>query len=277
MIRYLRSLAIFATVGISACGMGTIDAGEEAFVDGELAYPYQQGTPGTGTFVVEGQPRQLTYREIDGEAVFEGDIILGTVGEDGVREDGLAAVTASKLWANATIPYTIVSNLPKRNRVTDAIAHWHAKTKVRLVPRTNQRDYVTFTTGSGCSSSVGRVGGRQYIRLASGCSTGNVVHEIGHAAGVWHEQARADRDQNVRVLWNNIQSGSEHNFQTYLERGNQGRDVGEYDVLSIMHYGSTAFSRNGRPTITRLDGSTFQAQRSALTAKDIAGIAILYP
>ncbi|WP_367864299.1 hypothetical protein [Pedobacter sp. WC2423] len=44
-----------------------------------------------------------------------------------------------------------------------------------------------------------------------------------------------------------------------------------------MMYPSSAFSSNGEPTITKLDGSTFGSQRTALSAGDLAGFKYLYP
>ena len=55
---------------------------------------------------------------------------------------------------------------------------------LRFVPRTNQRDYIHIHKGSGCSSSVGRVGGRQQVSLGRGCVyKGIVQHELMHALG----------------------------------------------------------------------------------------------
>jgi hypothetical protein len=53
--------------------------------------------------------------------------------------------------------------------------------------------------------------------------------------------------------------------------------VGVYQVRSVMHYGSFAFSKNGKPTIVRKsNGSTFDANRDALTDRDIAGVKKIY-
>lgn len=56
-----------------------------------------------------------------------------------------------------------------------------------------------------------------------------------------------DRDKYVNINWNNIQPGRENNFQI-ASTSNKYRTV--YDIKSIMHYTSFAFSRNNRPTIT---------------------------
>ena len=51
--------------------------------------------------------------------------------------------------------------------------------------------------------------GSQEISLGTGCNnTGIVMHEMMHAVGFWHEQARYDRDQYVEILWENIQPGN---------------------------------------------------------------------
>ena len=38
---------------------------------------------------------------------------------------------------------------------------------------------------------------------------GTVIHELGHALGMNHEQSRPDRDQYVTVHWNNVRPGKE--------------------------------------------------------------------
>ena len=52
------------------------------------------------------------------------------------------------------------------------------------------------------------VGGKQDISIGRGCeSKGIVQHEIFHALGRIHEQSRTDRDNYVRIITENIQSG----------------------------------------------------------------------
>lgn len=49
-----------------------------------------------------------------------------------------------------------------------------------------------------------------------------------------------------------------------------------YDYDSVMHYEADAFSRNGRPTIVRLDRKELKAQRDGFSDIDIIEINRLY-
>ena len=56
----------------------------------------------------------------------------------------------------------------------------------RMVARTNEKDYIEIVKANGvCSSSVGRVGGKQTLKLAAGClyDIGTPFHEFMHAIG----------------------------------------------------------------------------------------------
>lgn len=243
--------------------------------------------PRIGTALVEsstGGTKALQYVEVDGMAVVEGDIVLGEVEEvdaatSMMRDAGPVAmgvaITGSQFrWTNCTIPYEIDPNLGNQARVTDALQHWRDNTGLNLVERTTEANWVYFTDAGGCWSYVGMRGGRQEISVGSGCSTGNTIHEIGHAAGLWHEQSREDRDSFVTIQWANIQTGMESQFSQHISDGD---DVGAYDYGSIMHYPRKAFSKNGNDTIVPADPSASIGQRTGLSALDKAAIAAMYP
>jgi hypothetical protein len=107
------------------------------------------------------------------------------------------------------------------------------------------------------------------VTLDDGCTAGNCIHEIGHAAGLWHEQSRSDRDAFVTIIWENILPGAEANFTQHVTDGD---DVGGYDYGSIMHYSRNAWSKNGNDTIVPTDPSAQIGQREELSVGDILAV-----
>ncbi|MBN1641366.1 MAG: M12 family metallopeptidase [Anaerolineae bacterium] len=242
--------------------------------------------------------REIEFSLVNGRWIYEGDIVINTqdilaAAEDqgrrilagepvpladasatavGTVVDGCVIVGAQYRWPNGIIPYSVDLSLPNQARVTDAIAHWEDNTPIRFIARTTESAYVRFIPSDGCWSYVGRQGSRQDIGLADGCLLGSTIHEIGHAVGLWHEQSREDRDTFVTVHYQNITPGREHNFDRQIADGD---DVGAYDYGSIMHYGRTAFTKNGLDTITPPAGVTI-GQRNGLSTGDIQAVVYMY-
>lgn len=282
-----RVLFCLALVFATACGQGELSledpsdrGGEVDAVAGnqELAFPGQSGVSRSEYFDVDGARVLLDFEEIEGHWVHQGDIILRRPGgDDGSVNHELAAVLEGNLWPRLLVPYVVRSDLPDKGRISGAIAHFETRTPLRFHPRTTESAYVEFVPGTGCSATIGRYSGKSVVTLAANCDTGTVIHEIGHAIGLWHTQSRTDRDSHVKVNWANIQPGRESNFKTYSEQGFSGQNVGTYEISSVMHYGSHYFSSNGKPTLVRRsDNASFSPNRTGLTTRDAAAIRALY-
>lgn len=222
---------------------------------------------------------QIKAFEINEGYIYSGDVLIpknkassNYKEYNGISKTG-GSITLLSRWPKGQVIYEIDPALPNQNRVTNAISHWTNNTNITFKLRGSETDYVRFTTGGGCySSSIGMDGGQQIVGLSNSCSTGNVIHEIGHVIGLWHEHTRSDRNNKIKVLWNNIIDTYEPQFEIQ-----NTINYGFLDFGSIMMYPSnSSFSSNGNPTMTKLDGSTWTAQRSALSTNDINGSNALY-
>jgi hypothetical protein len=250
------------------------------------------------------KPYNTPWREVkavdaDGLAIFEGCIILGrtdTVTHShallvqqaaampllltnaGIETRGAGIVGAQFRWKDRTVPFMLAPDVPQPDRVQRAIDHWHAKTSIRFVPRTNQTDFLLIKRDQrGCASMVGRQGGMQELILGDFCTTGNIIHELGHTVGLWHEQCRIDRDDFIKIQLDEVQPSAQHNFE---QRIVETMDLGDYDYGSIMHYPPSAFAvAPGAITIKPkkpLPAGVVMGQRDGLSPGDIKSVETLY-
>uniref|UniRef100_A0A3B3DVK8 Metalloendopeptidase n=2 Tax=Oryzias melastigma TaxID=30732 RepID=A0A3B3DVK8_ORYME len=194
-------------------------------------------------------------------SVAEGDILLS---------DNRNAVNL--LWTDGIIPYTISVELAnRRSEIEEAFAMIMRATCIRFQERTYENNYLDIKDGDGCASYVGCSGGAQPVYFGSTCSAGNLCHELVHAVGMYHEHTRFDRDQFIKVVWDNIKPGKQGNFDVKM-----GNTLNlPYDFGSIMHYGMSYFSKDGNPTIVPNQGVDI-GQRKYLSRLDIQKINSLY-
>lgn len=186
------------------------------------------------TYVQQGSwlPRGCT--------VIEGDILIE---EARLHVAAAASYKSTDLWDNQRVPYAFnpTQNISsaKRQLMQNAMAVWQGAANVVFVLRTNESNYVRIDSSDEVNNSfVGQVGGQQVINIHDWDDRGVLAHELGHCLGFWHEHSRPDRDSYVRINWDAIVSGEDHNF----DKDHDASVYGPYDLLSIMHYSQCAFS-----------------------------------
>ncbi|WP_314511825.1 M12 family metallopeptidase [Xanthocytophaga agilis] len=250
--------------------------------DLEIAFPGKRGIVKTGYLF--GSP--VTYEEIEGQAVFQGDMLLSEDMLSSESPNGRTSATGRNMlayrWPNNTVYYRIDPALPNPARVTQAIAHWEEATNLKFVNNPNASHRIVFMPGAGCSSAVGMQAQEQSIILGPDCTKGTVIHEIGHAVGLFHEHSRTDRDNHLVIKWNNIKSDQaiRDQFKKWAEFGYNGFDHSNFDFGSVMLYGSyssKAAIDPSKPVITTTSGNTYEAQREGLSQADINCINDMYP
>ncbi|XP_051812311.1 low choriolytic enzyme-like isoform X1 [Acanthochromis polyacanthus] len=187
------------------------------------------------------------------------------------------------LWRKASdgnvyVPYRISRQYSQRekNQIIQGLDSFAQSTCIRFRRRRNRDvDFVDIRSLSGCFSFVGRIGGEQRLSLQRGsCISRKIIqHELLHALGFHHEQTRSDRDQHVRIQLENVIERQEHNF----DKVNTNNLRTPYDYNSVMHYGRTAFSKNGRATIVPIPNENVSIGRATtMSANDILRVNRLY-
>merc|ERR1711931_129261 len=206
------------------------------------------------------------------EILMEGDLIVPNT------RNAMKCWNNQCLWKKSSnglveVPYTLSNEFPyyQKKKIEKAMKTYKAETCIRFVPRSSQRDFISIENRDGCYSYLGRTSGKQVVSLARyGCVYhGLIQHELIHVLGFSHEHARRDRDEYVKINWENIAPNRIFNFLTQ-----DTNDLNTpYDFTSIMHYGRTAFSNNGKATITPITNPKQSiGQRTSLSKGDILRI-----
>ncbi|XP_053192629.1 meprin A subunit alpha [Scomber japonicus] len=199
----------------------------------------------TGDDADEGELREdILEINKDLDYLFEGDI-AGNPSRNAILNE-------TRRW-KFPIAYILTDSLDLNAKgvILQAFEEYRLRSCVDFKPYEGEASYISFAKFSGCWSYVGddRVG--QNLSIGAGCDTKAVVeHELLHALGFYHEQSRSDRDDYVKIWWDQIEAGKEHNFNKYEDNFITDLNTA-YDYESIMHYRPLSFNKNESiPTIT---------------------------
>lgn len=191
------------------------------------------------------QHRFLYENGKDDRAILKGSfnrwpdgIVLIKINEDGYTEDRLKIVKAAMSYiANASC------------------------IKFNLNSETFE-NYVVIVKGDGCSSNIGNLQkGAQYLMVNEICTKGNIIHELLHVLGFLHMHTNAQRDDFIKIYYENIRPENLKNFEKF--KANVSMYNTEYDYRSILHYRKNAFAIDrSKPTITPVERVANIGQRN---------------
>lgn len=210
----------------------------------------------------DGQLTEMVAEIKKGKVVIGGDIVLGTEQEVAKRQQkasarGVATSKNHKKWEGGFIPIVVgpyIQNDPVlMDKLLTAMRELGNKTDLSFNFRKGEIDYVYIKRSWGdegnYSSSVGKAGDRQIISLTDNVRIGTVIHELLHAAGIYHEQTRCNRDEHISVFWDNLittdnEKKNRNIRYQFQKQCDDGQDFGEYDFKSVMHYHPLTFSKD---------------------------------
>ncbi len=244
------------------------------------------GAIGSGWW--HGMP--VTYSVINGQAIVDGDMILGSAEQlarstppgPGVSPDGFAAGDVIELWPEVggvyQVPYTIETSATNLNA---ALSYFNSTLSgvIQFVPQTSEANYVTFDfagqdpTGV-CESSVGMVGGQQFVGGSPSCTLATLVHEMGHVVGLLHEHQRPDRNTFITFTEANVDKpwiAGNFDFFSY-----NYQMIGLYDYASVMHYPPFSFTKNNLPVLESIPPGIPLSNQTGYSIGDVDTIKRLY-
>lgn len=190
-----------------------------------------------------------------------------------------------ELWPHGIVPYVILDEHFDELQIEfieAIIREINTVSCVKFVVRTTEVNYIQIRFNSlTCQSEVGCKGkGRQYVFLNNHCMKRNdILHELMHVLGFFHEHSRPDRDKYIEIKWENIFDDNKKNFKLVnFYKPNYYHKIYEnttYDFTSVMHYESRAWSKNKKETMIPRNKSV-KIKANGLSELDVLKINRLY-
>lgn len=296
----MKKIALLLLSAAAVVGCAKENVERESNHEVQRIEEYMPGVAKESYVTTKGVPME----KLDSVYIFQGDILLSREQAEELELPGLTETkgivlnTDKYVWPDGIVYFCIgdeannvtVSSIrfTQHEKIYEAMNYYHRTTGVEFrhvtVARAGRNgkyivepDYIQLIDGDGCWSALGRRGGKQQLCLdPSWATVGNAMHELGHAIGLLHEQGRPDRDQYINVNFNNILPEQRSNFEVITVSSLRGPFM---DFNSLMLYGSynTFAIDYDKPTMTKKDGSTWNAQRSYLSDEDLNLISTKYP
>ena len=218
---------------------------------------------------------------IDGEyVVYQGDILVAE--KEDFYKNGMdkkpLIVGRPKLWPGGKVPYEIESGLTNVKAINDAIEFFNENTDVRFVLRQGEKGYVEFKKGEhNCYASLGYKEKKRQVVLEKGCGKKEILHELMHILGFFHEQCREDRDDYLIVIWDNIDEKFHPQFKK-IPMSLMHIKGSNFDFNSIMLYGPSFFALYpGEFTMTTTSSDIYKGNTvGELSQGDIVRINSIY-
>uniref|UniRef100_A0A0N4Z1H3 Zinc metalloproteinase n=1 Tax=Parastrongyloides trichosuri TaxID=131310 RepID=A0A0N4Z1H3_PARTI len=221
--------------------------------------------------VKDDKNEEVKHAPLENAAMFQGDMILSEGHADALINEAKIKLEAKKQGKNTNdksvvdrlkknrafmkshlfrwefpIPYFVEPEVDQ-NKIDVALKDIENNTCVRFQKSDKFQDKsgLRYYMGPGCFSFGGRVkdDSPQDVSIGKECDRMGIVgHETMHALGFFHEQSRYDRDQYLKIDFNNIEPNMKFNFDVIGDDKSDTFGV-SFNYGSAMQYGRLTFSK----------------------------------